>query len=285
LKGDAGRHTEGTIRGAPRRSCGLAAQQRWRRTRITLLCTAFVVAAPAALAVLLGVGDGLGNTTPPENDPGWDRVGSPADCPPQCDYSYVYLGKGWVLSYSKARITSLRLGTGEKIYEPGSAKGVRLGSRTNPVDLRLFQLVDPPDLPLLKISLKSPRQGDDVVMIGRGMSRGGPKVDRQMRGWGATPPAVLRWGTNRVSNERIFKRNHLFALRFNRANSFQKTEFEAHAVKGDLGGPVFVEREEEWELAGVMSSATPSFLGGGLTYVIDLARYREQLLKIIDPDP
>ena len=70
------------------------------------------------------------------------------------------------------------------------------------------------------------------------------------------------------------------------------TEFEAHATLGDSGGGVFYKNDGQWELAGVMFAVSvadgqpdDTAVFGNATFFADMATYREQIEKVVFPQP
>jgi len=208
-------------------------------------------------------------------------MGTRADCPPECQSSYVYLGKSWFISTYAAGPHDVRIESSQQVYKKVPKGAFRIGRRKHPTNLIIFRVEDGPDLPLIEISAKPPIVGTDVIMIGRGLSRGKEVMYRGAKGWEAAEPGVLRWGTNKVAQNRIEKVMHMFSMRFDEPSSVSGTRHEGHAVQGDLGGGIFVKKEEVWELTGILVGSTDAYLGVGKTYAIDLARYRDEILDII----
>ncbi len=104
-----------------------------------------------------------------------------------------------------------------------------------------------------------------------------------------------RWGTNRiVSNDAVLiqqnRSTHAVTFVFDPPNSEETTLHEASAAVGDSGGAVFVERDGEWLLVGMMTSvsaniATPghSTAYGDTTFAADISFYRSEILRWARP--
>lgn len=234
---------------------------------------------PAA-ALILDIGDGRGNTGPPPDDPGWSNVAQ------RGFWSAVYLGRGWML-------TARHVGGGDVVLngEPvpwveGSEVVLRNEDRTL-ADLAMFRLQREPDLPELTVVEASPRVGAEIVMIGKGRSRG--RMFRWLGhvGYRWDSDGEMRWGTNTVASHMLdgqIRNSATFSARFSVAGS----PYEAIATRGDSGGAVFVRDDGHWELAGIML-AVDSFPGqppesgayGNVTYIADLAHYREQIARML----
>lgn len=101
------------------------------------------------------------------------------------------------------------------------------------------------------------RAGDDVVLLGRGARRGAEiRVDRggglELAGWQwGSVDGVLRWGTNtvkdRIDGSQIGLYGPLVHYTFDAASGAD----EGCLSVGDSGGPLFVRRNGQWQLAAV----------------------------------
>ena len=245
---------------------------------------ALLLRAVAAPSLVLDAGDGDGNTEPPPDDPGWERIGTKTPCPPQCGLTYVYLGEGWVLTAAHVTAQNVRLLASGLEYARVEGSELRIGGRGSRVDLLLFRIEDAPKLPLLTISETTPPTGTPVLMLAAGQMRGDPLPGEPSPGWTHRLPARLRWGTNRVFRSGVTRFTQVFSTRFERARHPLATPDEAHAVRGDSGGAVFVKREGRWELAGILVAATPAVYDGE-SYAADLAHYRDDLLGVLQGAP
>lgn len=215
--------------------------------------------------------------------------------------SIVYLGNGWAL-------TARHVGHGEilldgRIYEPDSGRRhTLLNENGTAADAMVFALEPdppPPDWPLLPIAEEPVQPGEEVLLIGFGRGRQRVAaieldgVERFAFEWSAR--GEKRWGTNRVTSAYERTSQSAFSTRsfsfvFDPAHSPEATVHEAQAAVGDSGGGVFVRRDGEWQLAGLMISvATDSRAPGASssygdrTYVADLTHYREEILRWTRP--
>ena len=161
------------------------------------------------------------NTTRPPDDPGWDNVvlvnGSTA----------IYLGNRWVLTAAHVGPASVVFPElGRFAYDPGSV--FRLQNPPDQdlsllTDIVLFQLLEDPGLPPIRLAEQTPSAGSEVVVIGNGKDRAAELTYWEVsKGtawiWSETEPPgdysgyktlstnSLRWGTNLLENEEPFRR-------------------------------------------------------------------------------
>ena len=220
--------------------------------------------------------------------------------------SVIYLGNGWAL-------TARHVGMGEiflegRVYVPDiRSHHTLLNLNGTAADAMLFRLradADLPDLPLLPLA-RDPLQPDEEVLV-IGFGRGREKViewvdpndphQRHEFAFAWSRSGRKRWGTNRiVSNHQILVqknwRTHAVTFRFDPPNSPSVTPHEAQAAVGDSGGAVFVQREGEWLLAGMMTSVSARYLTpkessayGDTTYAADISFYRSEIIRWARPD-
>ncbi len=186
---------------------------------------------------------------------------------------------------------------GQILPPVAASRRTLLNANGTPADAMLFEVVLPEgfeDLPPLPIARESPRPGEEVLLIGFGRERervvevqsDGPA----QFGFSWTQKGSKRWGTNRIAtiDETLYQGSwttHSFALVFDPPTTVRATEFEAQAAVGDSGGAVFVKRDGEWLLAGLMTSVTgfsrapaQTSMYGDSTYAADLVSYRGEIL-------
>jgi hypothetical protein len=251
--------------------------------RSLLLLLAILLPAPAG-AILVDAPDDERHTRAPDPDPGWGHVGRRGGT------SAVYLGEGWVLTARHSGVGPFLLGETSHPAVPGSAVqiGALDGSGTK-ADLVLFRVDPAPPLPRLTLLRSPPAVGNRVILVGFGSGRGKELEFRGIPGFGWSPPHTRRWGSNRVSAQRVevvgpSSLTRCFQMDFSRVG----TEDEAQATVGDSGGAVFAKQDGEWRLAGVLLSIgthsdqpPSSSVYGNFTNAADLSYYRRQILRTL----
>ena len=226
------------------------------------------------------LGNRLGEHEPPADNPGFERVGVPAVA------SVVYLGNGWVLTANHVGDTDVTLGGVVYPRVPGS----RI-TFTNPdlsvPDLSAYRIDPHPELSILPIRASTPPNGTPVVMIGHGVNRAGPVTWGEYTGFIDAAGQTIRWGTNVVDGAGMLEGSAAFATVFDPAVSAD----EAQGAYGDSGGAVYAKNAQgAWELAGIMFTVGGYeeqpynyHLEGNVTYAIDLAAYRDQIIAAVRP--
>ncbi len=250
-------------------------------------------------ALILDRGDGLGNTTAPEDDPGWANIGQHLGSP-----SVVYLGNRWILTAHHVG-ASIVIFDGKR-YNPVQGSPFSLRNLDGTIaDLLLFRIDEDPPLPSLSIAKYPARVGEHVIVIAAGSSRGGrvtleSEAGDLLDGFLWNEDQTKRWGTNRVEARPQLIENHntttmSFPILFDRIESPPGTPHEASAGRGDSGGALFahddpLDPNAAWVLSGILFSisgrtghpADSSFYGD-ITWVADLSFYREDILRHISP--
>jgi len=205
-------------------------------------------------------------------------------------------------------MTARHVGVGEiflegEVYVPDfRSRHTLLNANGRPADAIVFQLdpdADLPDLPILPLASVPPLPGEEVLLIGFG--RGREKViewhhDGVIRfGFEWSKRGSKRWGTNRIeSNQASLVQQkmstHALTFIFDPPNSENTTRYEAQAATGDSGGALFVQRDGEWLLAGMMISvsvnaATPknTTTYRGTTFALDISHYHSEILRWARP--
>jgi hypothetical protein len=254
-----------------------------RSLGIGALFCGLVLGAPfPARAVIVAAGDGVENTTPPPNDPGWVNVGQPTG-----GLTVIYLGNGWVLTANHVGAGSVIL-AGQTYEKVAGSEHRLLNPDSTPADLLLFQIQGNPPLPPLRISPVSPAANTAVTMIGNGVNRGSATSWMGIEGFLWGNGSAMRWGTNLVSKNGIDLSLDGSVTRSFSTDFSGGTAYEAQAAVGDSGGAVFFEYYGEWVLGGVMIAISDYYgqpegtaLLGNLTYAADLSYYRDQISQIV----
>ena len=221
----------------------------------------------------------------------------------------VYLGQSGDVGYV---LTAKHLGTKfGSIQIAGTNYGVVSSKTYGSTDLRVFGVsgglsgISLPALPSVTIATTDPSVNDPLLMLGRG-TRGGSSPDMVTMGsyevytWAGA--GDLSWGTNEVSTMpwtggKGFVddwrspigtvESSFFAVFDDQTGLLDPNDWEAMAGSGDSGGPVFIQREGEWQLAGItsttykygtQSSGTSAY--GNATSFVNLAEYEDQLPDI-----
>lgn len=213
----------------------------------------------------------------------------------------IYLGNGFALTARHVGMGEIFL-RGEIVRPVASAKHTLLNANGSPADALLFEVELPEgfvELPSVPIATRPPEVGEEVLMIGFGRVRerttevqtDGPTSF----GFAWSERGEKRWGTNRVSSVGDVLHQEAwatltFAVLFDPPGTPTHTRHEAQATVGDSGGAVFVKRDGEWLLAGLMTSITGytrypvrTSLYGDTTFSADLSAYREEILHWARP--
>ncbi len=283
---------------------------RWTKAASRLAGSAWLlilVIASTADAVVINTVDDATNRRAPAHNPGWYNAGRITEG------SAVYLGNRWVLTANHVSGDAITLADG-RVFQASVGPDVRL---QNPggfggADLRMFRLAEDPLLPSLELATSAPDMFTRVMMIGAGRDIAPPLLGwraSSVSEWAPIPIVFanrlgyavdsqrhMRWGNNEVSAESRFNpafdsRTFEFSTRFDRAGTTINGVFEAQAVMGDSGGPVFHQVDGAWQLSGLMLSTTTqtgqpdgTVVFGNSTNAADLSRYREQILELVNRD-
>lgn len=253
--------------------------------------------APAVDALIFASPEFEPRETLPPDFPYWDHVTQRRYEGP----SVIYLGNGFALTARHVGMGEVFL-RGEIVPPVAGSKRTLLNANGSTADAMLFELALPDgfeDLPFLPIAAEGPRIGEEVLLIGFG--RGREKVvdvetdGPSQFGFSWTEKGSKRWGTNRITSvdETLNQDSwatHSVAFVFDPPTSESSTRHEAQAAVGDSGGALFVKRDGEWLLAGMMTSVTGynraparTSMYGDSTYAADLASYRDEILHWARP--
>ena len=277
-------------------SSGRRVVQRWAWLVAALAASVFTL-APAAAALIFASPEFEPRETLPPDFPYWDHVTQRRYEGP----SVIYLGNGFALTARHVGMGEVFL-RGEIVPPVAGSKRTLLNANGTTADAMLFEVALPDgfeDLPFLPIATEGPRLGEDVLLIGFGRGRenvvdvatDGPS----QFGFSWTEKGSKRWGTNRISSvdETLFQGSwttHSVVVVFDPPSSEKSTRHEAQAAVGDSGGALFVKRDGEWLLAGMMTSVTGytraparTSMYGDSTYAADLSTYRSEILHWARP--
>jgi hypothetical protein len=202
--------------------------------------------------------------------------------------SVVYLGNGWVLTANHVGDTDVTLGGVVYPHVPGSRVTFTNPDASVP-DLSAFRIDPHPNLPILPIRKTTPGIGTPVVMIGHGVDRAGSGSWDGHAGFISGGTQSIRWGTNVVDGAGMLDNSAAFATVFDLVGG---TAHEAQGAYGDSGGGVFAKNASGvWELAGIVFAIgqyvdQPYYyvLDGNVTYIVDLASYRDQIIATVRPE-
>jgi hypothetical protein len=250
----------------------------------------FALAGPAA-AIVMNEGEGFG--TSPDRLVVSGHVGTVAGG----GLTIVYLGEGWVLTASHVGAQDVEIEGQVYRKAPDPTVQIYNDDRTE-ADLIAFRILgnpDFPELPPLEISEKTPARGAFAILAGAGREKGSEKrslagaLRRIWRGRAKSDPS---WGTNTIAgtSERVAIGawvTDAIITDYSLVDDLYATPYEAQAVTGDSGGALFVADGDEFVLAGVLFAASDGKQNGGepsLTFAVDLARYREQILEAIEAE-
>jgi hypothetical protein len=304
-----------------------------RVSLVTAVAMAAVVCfSLRASAVMVGTTPGVvpNTTVNPANygagwtqgDPGWSNSAH------MSIFNAVYLGDGWVLSANHTGAdgnVEFTLGGTQFARVPNQTHRVSndgVSGMTGDADLQLFRIQNDPGLPALTISSTPLNLNDQVAFISFGTLRGPNEshwnVTVQNNApdiWTSTTTAGTRsgytgfgqgkaWGTNNIANDTIVDSSEANDgnITINAGNTvayvtaydrFSTNPFEAQAVGGDSGSPVFHRNSNgKWELAGITlaiygfdgqfeSIGSSIAVYGNATAFADLSSYRDNILAIM----
>lgn len=252
----------------------------------------------AAHALVFGSPESEPHETVPADFPYWDHVTQRRYESP----SVVYLGNGFALTARHVGMGEIFL-RGEIVPPVAGSNRTLLNPNGRPADAMLFEVALPAgfaDLPLLPIAAEPPQVGEEVLLIGYGRVREKviaieTEATGKAFGFSWSQKGEKRWGTNRTSRigEPLHQdawTTHSMGFVFDPPDSPDVTPHEAQATVGDSGGAVFVKREEQWQLLGLMTSVTGyaraparTSMYGDVTFAADLSAYREEILRFARP--
>ena len=284
-----------------------------------MLIAALILPLPLVRAVVIGSGNGSGNTNAPSGpwgDLGWGYVGMVNGG--SGVYLGAYGGANWVLTANHVGVGNFTLnGT---TYSAIAESVRQIGS----IDLNAFRITVGQGTGLsllsnLSLASASPVPGnpisstlsDPLSMIGYGRDRASNptywSVNTTNWTWTETNSASAdvvgfqepssrskRWGYNYADGTTNINSTSMIQTTF-RYSVNDGTIFSTQAAVGDSGGGVFKLLDDgSYELAGVIDLVTTlpnqpantTILNNSFTYSIDIATYREQIIAVTGvPEP
>jgi hypothetical protein len=265
-----------------------------RSCRLALTSATMLAFGLGAGAVVIPTGDGSGNTqaSPPADDPGIDNVGRAGGL------TGVYLGRSWVLTADHVGERSITLlGV---TYDPIPGSYVQFDhSPTEKADLGVYRVDGDPPLPSLEISANAPSVGEEIIAVGQGYDRLPDLFAWNANWFEVAQPGFyrgfkrgsgrnIRWGRNEIDGVDIdfdvaSRVSRSFEMTFDEAGGLPD---EMQVLNGDSGGGVFVKRNGEWELAGILflhvaynGQPADTAVFNNLTAAVDLSFYRDQIIQ------
>ncbi len=239
-----------------------------------------------AFAALIATGTGTGNTTAPNPDPGFSRLGVVNGL------SAVYFRNGWVLTASHVGTATFWLGTTGHAPVPGST--VRFSNPDSSLaDLIAFKLATRPALADIALADTPASVSTLVTVIGRGVDRGTATSWRGFGGWTWGGSNAMRWGTNRISSVgNLALATKAFEITFDDIPNPPAGQHEADIVVGDSGGGAFTGTGTSAKLVGILFARSTyggqpanTSLYGNVGLISDLYAYRDEILAVVDrPD-
>lgn len=276
-------------------------------------------------AVVIKSGNGSGNVTAPEDDPGFANIGRIKSG------TGIYLGNRWVMTANHIGVGSVTFG--DETFEPVPGEAARvtnpLGRSLSPTtDMVLFRIAEEPELPELRLGCHDLTLGDQIVLIGHGRDREAElsawevqtRLGLENDVWTATTNIAaadevgfqtnsnrsLRWGVSPVTSSSITVNTQANGQVISIETTFDEyddvsfagfsdIEHLGRAVRGDSGGAAFHKNGDFWELVGMIHGVTDpkenqpgganTVLFGTVTYSANLLAYEEQIRAIAEFGP
>jgi len=239
-----------------------------------------------AFAALIATGTGTANTTAPNPDPGFNRLGVVNGL------SAVYFRNGWVLTANHVGTATFWLAATGYAPVPGST--VRFSNPDSSLaDLIAFKLSTRPALSNIALADTPVSVSTLVTLIGRGVDRGTATSWMGIGGWTWGGSSTMRWGTNRISAVGDFVLDtRAFRTTFDDIRNPSPGEHEGDLVVGDSGGGAFTGTGTSAKLVGILFARSTyggqpanTSLYGNHGLIADLYAYRNDILAVVDrPD-
>jgi len=284
-----------------------------RKLFIFLLAVLTVASSTSLFAVVIGSGNGSGNTNSPSGpngDLGWNYVGMVNGG--SGVYLGAYGGANWVLTAGHVYNDggSRNFSINGAVYQSVSGSGTNIAG----LDLYAYQITVGQGTGLsllsnLTLAGTSPAAGETLTMIGNGKNRAASETYWRVNTgstpytWGEVRPPFFsnasgykqlsssskRWGSNLADGVVTVNSTSMIQTTFDDQSGIAN---EAQAAVGDSGGGVFVPMNNgSYQLAGIMDLVTAysgqpdnTAVFGNVTYSIDVASYRSAILNSI-PEP
>jgi len=260
-----------------------------------------------ALAVIIAMGDGAGNTNAPTGDQGWSYVGRIV-AGNNAPSSVTYVGNNWFVTayHIKALDNPSGVFLNGDSYTIIPSSWVRLTNTVSgtSADSVLFKVNENIPLTDLNVLSSQPANGTAVTMIGNGLDRHSTLYTLPLSGPDETyyhiksgiANTAKRWGTNTIEGDGGLE-NSGFGLTDTLLTDFDYVSGEAQAATYDSGGGVFVDSGSSWDLAGIIitvsnlysiSGTNAVMLTGGnpgydgsVTRFADLSAYHTQITNTV----
>jgi hypothetical protein len=284
-----------------------------RKLFIFLLAVLTVASSTSLFAVVIGSGNGSGNTNSPSGpngDLGWNYVGMVNGG--SGVYLGAYGGANWVLTAGHVYNDggSRNFSINGAVYQSVSGSGTNIAG----LDLYAYQITVGQGTGLsllsnLTLAGTSPAAGETLTMIGNGKNRAAsetywrvntgstpytwsevrPPFFSNASGYKQLSSSSKRWGSNLADGVVTVNSTSMIQTTFDDQSGIAN---EAQAAVGDSGGGVFVPMNNgSYQLAGIMDLVTAysgqpdnTAVFGNVTYSIDVASYRSAILNSI-PEP
>ena len=289
--------------------------------RVLFFGMIFLVAACIPMQALIIYDGGITETsynTTPEGMPSyedfegntlatfWNSVVTICQPGQTYDASAVYLGNGYFLTAShvnsvkveqEIKINGITYTLSTDFGNGGILEVSDLPEIVGSVDLKIFRVLDAPDLPAVKLNLSSNDLNRESYLIGAGRGKGTATTEQGLGWtWGNDSTRQKRWGVSKTDSQAydISVGNY--------SGQYILTPFwtgygnnVAQATLGDSGGGLFQYINGEWVLSGIItnvSRANSAYYYGednsgnpDFTMSVRISNYAEAIMTAIAPIP
>jgi hypothetical protein len=266
----------------------------WRRFMVFELV---LVLSPVFQAHAIVDASTQDNTNPPSDGAPWANMGNNQGA------GGIYLGAGWVLT--AGHLGPADINFGGVVFPWDGAHHELTNTTGDRVDGTMFHLKSPPALPRIPLVSSTPAPLSQVDFIGFGYRAGSPETSFGLgiTGFYLSANTAKTWGNNRLSPDGVqtfvtvigstYFTNRGFMTDFSSSLDPTRTSDEAQAEPGDSGGGVFYQNGSVWELAGMLVGIDNTLTNRpantaayeDLTFAVDVATYRDQILSILEATP